>query len=158
MPSQSKTAEDYLKEISSERLEAFTTLRNTILKNIPKGFEECMAYGMIGYVVPHKLYPAGYHCDPKIPLPFVSIASQKNYIALHHMGIYANPELLEWFVTEYPKHCKSKLDMGKGCIRFKKPDDIPFKLIGELLKKVSVNDWIARYEEAFKAPRPAKKK
>lgn len=158
MPSQSKSPEDYLKEIPSERLEAFTTLRNTILKNIPKGFEECMAYGMIGYVVPHKIYPAGYHCDPKIPLPFVSIASQKNYIALHHMGVYANPELLEWFVGEYPKHCKTKLDMGKGCIRFKKPDDIPFKLVGELLKKVSVKDWIARYEEAFKAPRPARKK
>jgi hypothetical protein len=158
MPSQSKNAEEYLKELPSERLEAFTTLRNTILKNIPKGFEECMAYGMIGYVVPHKLYPAGYHCDPKIPLPFVSIASQKNYIALHHMGIYADPELLEWFVGEYPKHCKTKLDMGKGCIRFKKPDDIPFKLIAELLKKVSVKDWITRYEEAFKTPRPAKKK
>ncbi len=158
MASQSKNAEDYLKEIPSERLEAFTTLRNTILKNIPKGFEECMAYGMIGYVVPHKLYPPGYHCDPKIPLPFVSIASQKNYIALHHMGVYADPELLEWFVAEYPKHCKTKLDMGKGCIRFKKPDDIPFKLVAELLKKVSVKDWIARYEEAFKAPRPAKKK
>lgn len=158
MPSTSKTAEDYLKEIPSERLEAFTTLRDTILKNIPKGFEECISYGMIGYVVPHTLYPAGYHCDPKIPLPFVSIASQKNYVALHHMGIYANPELLAWFVAEYPKHCKTKLDMGKGCIRFKKPDDMPFKLIGELLKKVSVKDWISQYEKAFKTPRPSQKK
>lgn len=158
MPSTSKTAEDYLKEIPSERLEAFTTLRDTILKNIPKGFEECISYGMIGYVVPHTLYPAGYHCDPKIPLPFVSIASQKNYVALHHMGIYANPELLAWFVAEYPKHCKTKLDMGKGCIRFKKPDDMPFKLIGELLKKISVKDWISQYEEAFKTPRPSQKK
>jgi hypothetical protein len=158
MQSQSKTVEGYIKEVPSERLEAFTALRNTVLKNIPKGFEECMGYGMIGYVVPHKIYPAGYHCDPKIPLPFVSIASQKNFIALYHMGIYANPELLEWFVAEYPKHCKTKLDMGKGCIRFKKPDDIPFKLIAELLKKVSVKDWIARYEEALKAPRPERKK
>lgn len=150
MLSQPKTAADYIKEVPSERLEAFTKLRETILKHIPKGFEEGMNYGMITYVVPHKLYPDGYHCDPKIPLPFVSIASQKNYIALHHMGIYANPGLLNWFVEEYPKHCKTKLDMGKGCIRFKKPDDIPFKLVGELLKKISVKDWIAIYEENFK--------
>lgn len=158
MQSQSKTAEGYIREVPSERLEAFTTLRNTILKNIPKGFEECMSYGMIGYVVPHNIYPAGYHYDPKTPLPFVSIASQKNFIALYHMGLYENPELLAWFVEEYPRHCKTKLDMGKGCIRFKKPDDIPFKLIGELLKKVSVKEWIARYEEAFKAPSTKKKK
>ncbi len=158
MQSQTKTAEDYLKEIPSERLEAFANLRNTILKNIPKGFEECMSYGMIGYVVPHKLYPAGYHCDPKIPLPFVSIASQKNFIALYHMGIYADADLLAWFVNEYPKHCKTKLDMGKSCIRFKKPDDIPFKLIGELLKKITVKDWIARYESVLNGPRPERKK
>ncbi len=158
MQSQSKTAESYLQEVPSERLEAFTTLRNTILKNIPKGFEECMSYGMIGYVVPHKIYPAGYHCDPKIPLPFVSIASQKNFIALYHMGIYANPELLAWFVEEYPKHCKTKLDMGKGCIRFKKPGDIPFKLIAELLKKITVKEWIAQYESVLKGPRPERKK
>lgn len=158
MQSQSKTVEGYIKEVPSERLEAFTTLRNTVLKNIPKGFEECMGYGMIGYVVPHKIYPAGYHCDPKIPLPFVSIASQKNFIALYHMGIYANPELLEWFVAEYPKHCKTKLDMGKGCVRFKKPDDIPFKLIAELLKKITVKEWIAQYESVLKGPRPERKK
>lgn len=158
MQSQSKTVEGYIKEVPSERLEAFTTLRNTILKNIPKGFEECMSYGMIGYVVPHKIYPAGYHCDPKIPLPFVSIASQKNFIAFYHMGIYANPELLAWFVEEYPKHCKTKLDMGKSCIRFKKPDDIPFKLIAELLKKITVKEWIAQYESVLKGPRPERKK
>ena len=158
MQSKSTTPADYLKELPSERLDAFNTLRDTILKHIPKGFEECMNYGMIGYVVPHKLYPAGYHCDPKLPLPFVSIASQKNFIALYHMGIYANPELLNWFVAEYPKHCKTKLDMGKSCIRFKKPDDIPFKLIGELMKKITVKDWIELYEKSFVTPRPAKKK
>lgn len=158
MQSQSKTVEGYIKEVPSERLEAFTTLRNTVLKNIPKDFEECMSYGMIGYVVPHKTYPAGYHCDPKIPLPFVSIASQKNFIALYHMGIYSNPELLEWFVAEYPKHCKTKLDMGKGCVRFKKPDDIPFKLIAELMKKITVKEWIARYEAVLNGPRPERKK
>lgn len=150
MQSKSNTVNDYLNEISAERIEYFNKLRETILKNIPKGFEECMAYGMIGYVVPHKLYPAGYHCDPKIPLPFVSVASQKNFVALYHMGIYGSPELLKWFVDEYPKHCKSKLDMGKSCIRFKKAEDIPFKLIGELMKKITVKDWISKYEELYK--------
>jgi hypothetical protein len=158
MPSQSKTVAGYIKELPSERLDAFTKLRETILKNIPKGFEECMTYGMISYVVPHKLFPAGYHCDPTLPLGFMSLASQKNYIALHHMGIYANPELLNWFVAEYPKHCKTKLDMGKGCIRFKKPDDIPYKLIAELVKKMNVKEWVAIYEKIFATPRPAKKK
>lgn len=158
MQSKSATPADYLKELPSERLESFNKLRDTILKHIPKGFEECMNYGMIGYVVPHKLYPPGYHCDPKLPLSFVSIASQKNFIALYHMGIYANPELLNWFVEEYPKHCKTKLDMGKSCIRFKKPDDIPFKLIGELMKKITVKDWIELYEKSFVTPRPVKKK
>lgn len=158
MQSQSKTVDGYMQELPSERLEAFSKLRETILKHIPKGFEECISYGMIGYVVPHKLFPAGYHCDPKLPLPFASIASQKNFIALYHMGIYANPELMEWFVSEYPKHCKTKLDMGKSCVRFKKPEDIPFKLIGELMKKMSVKDWIGVYESMLATPRPAKKK
>lgn len=158
MQSQSKTVDGYLKELSSERLEAFGKLRETILKSIPKGFEECMNYGMIGYVVPHKIFPAGYHCDPKLPLPFASIASQKNFMALYHMGIYANAELMEWFVSEYPKHCKTKLDMGKSCIRFKKTEDIPFKLIGELMKKMSVKDWISVYENMLSSPKPAKKK
>lgn len=151
MQSKSSTVEAYLLEIPEERAEYFNKLRNVIIKNIPKGFEETMSYGMIGYVVPHKLYPAGYHCDPKLPLPFVSIVSQKNFIALYHMGIYANPKLLEWFVSEYPKHCKTKLDMGKSCIRFKKMDDIPHKLIGELMQKITVKDWITLYETNFKS-------
>lgn len=149
MQSKSTTVKGYLEELPGERVESFNKLRTIILKNIPKGFEECMSYGMIGYVVPHKLYPKGYHCDPKLPLPFVALGSQKNFIALHHMGIYGNPTLLEWFVNEYPKHSKAKLDMGKGCIRFKKMDDIPYKLIGELMKKVSVKDYIAKHEEAL---------
>lgn len=151
MQSKSSTVEAYLLEIPEERAEYFNKLRNVIIKNIPKGFEETMSYGMIGYVVPHKLYLPGYHCDPKLPLPFVSIASQKNFIALYHMGIYANPKLLEWFVSEYPKHCKTKLDMGKSCIRFKKMDDIPHKLIGELMQKITVKDWITLYETNFKS-------
>jgi hypothetical protein len=104
---------------------------------------------MLGYVVPHSLYPAGYHCDPKLPLPFAGLASQKNSINFYHMGLYANKELYDWFVGEYPKHSKQKLDMGKSCIRFKKPDDIPYVLIGTLMKKISVKDWIHLYESAF---------
>jgi hypothetical protein len=142
MQSTSKTPKDYLKQIPEDRLAHFENLRETILKNLPKGFEEYINYGMIGYVVPHSLYPKGYHCDPMLPLPFVSIASQKNFIALYHMGLYGDPKLLEWFVKEYASQCKHKLDMGKSCVRFKKPDQIPFKLIGELMKKISAKDWI----------------
>lgn len=150
MQSSSTTISAYLKGIPSERLDSFCKLRETILNNIPEGFVEQMSYGMIGYVVPHVTYPDGYHCNPKLPLCFVNIASQKNFIALYHLGIYANPELLEWFVSEYPNHCKQKLDMGKGCIRFKKPNQIPFELIGELLRKITVNDWIHCYESQIK--------
>lgn len=151
MQSKSASVNDYLSEIPKERAEHFNKLRDTILKNIQKGFEECMTYGMIGYVVPHKLFPAGYHCDPKLPLGFVSIASQKNFIAMYHMGIYGSPELLDWFVNEYPKHCKTKLDMGKSCIRFKKMDQIPYELIGELMKKMTVKKYVSIYEEAIKS-------
>ncbi len=136
-------------KVPAERKDAFTKLRETILANLPKGFVEEMSYGMIGYVVPHSIYPKGYNCDPKLPLPFVSIASQKNFIALYHMGLYADTELLEWFVNDYPKHSKSRLDMGKGCIRFKKVDQIPYELIGDLLKKMSVKKWVMVYEENY---------
>jgi uncharacterized protein YdhG (YjbR/CyaY superfamily) len=151
MQSTAKTVNDYLNELPEERKLAFLKLRNNILKNLPKGFEEQMSYGMLGYVVPHSIYPSGYHCNPKLPLPFISIGSQKNFIVLHHMGIYANPALLEWFTTEYPKHSTLKLDMGKGCIRFKKMDQIPFDLIGELAVKMSVEDWINYYETQIKS-------
>jgi len=144
-----QSIEEYLDAISAERIDSFTKLRKTILANLPKGFVETISYGMIGYVVPHSLYPKGYHCDSKLPLPFINIASQKNFIALYHMGLYANPELLKWFVNEYPKHCKAKLDMGKSCIRFKKPDQISFKLIGELAGKMSPEKWIKMYEANF---------
>ena len=153
MQSKAGTIKDYLAELPAERVEAFTTLRDTILKNIPKGYEEVISYGMIGYVVPHKLFPAGYHCDPKLPLPFVNLASQKNFIAFYHMGLYGNPKLNEWFVSEYPKHSKAKLDMGKSCVRFKKMDDIPYKLIGELMKKISVKDWTSLYQKNLTRPK-----
>ena len=150
MTSKATTPEQYLRELPAERKEPVTQLRNTILKNLPKGFKEVMSYGMIGFVVPHEIYPAGYHCDPKLPLAFMNIASQKNFIALYHMGIYSNSKLLKWFVEEYPKHTTAKLDMGKSCIRFKKPEHIPYKLIGELVKKVTVKDWIETYEKILK--------
>ena len=142
--------DDYLKNLPQDRLEVINKLRSIIKDNLPAGFEEAMSYGMIGYVVPHSLFPAGYHCDPKLPLPFVSIASQKNFVALYHMGIYANTELLNWFTTEYPKHVKTKIDMGKSCIRFKKPEQIPFDLICQLCSKMQVEDWIALYEKNYK--------
>jgi uncharacterized protein YdhG (YjbR/CyaY superfamily) len=150
MTSEAKTPAQYIKELPADREEAVSELRNVVLKNIPQGFKEVMSYGMLGYVVPHEIYPAGYHCNPKLPLPFVSIASQKNFIALYHMGLYGNPTLLKWFVEGYPKHSLSKLDMGKGCVRFKKPKHIPYSLIGELMKKVTVKDWIECYEKNLK--------
>ena len=150
MQSKAINIEEYLKEIPEERKLAFLKLRGTIVNTIPKGFVEQMSYGMIGYIVPHSIYPNGYHCDSKLPLPFVNIASQKNFIAIYHMGIYTNTELLQWFVNEYPKHSKQKLDMGKSCIRFKKFDHIPFDLIAELMQKMSVDDWINCYELQIK--------
>lgn len=142
--------DDYISKIPEERREVMDKLRQTILTNLPPGFEETMNYGMIGYVIPHSNYPAGYHCDPSLPLPFLNIASQKNFIGLYHMGIYADDALLEWFQKEYPKFCKSRLDMGKSCIRFKKPEEVPYELIGELCKKMTPGEWIAKYEGVIK--------
>ncbi|MCH3883599.1 DUF1801 domain-containing protein [Tenacibaculum aquimarinum] len=138
--------EDYINQVSEERKETLHKLRKTIKDNLPKGFEEGMQYSFPSYFVPHSMYPNGYHCKPEEPLPFMSFASQKNSINLYHMGIYAKPALLDWFVAEYPKHCKRKLDMGKSCIRFKKMEEIPFDLIAELCTKMTVEEWIAIYE------------
>lgn len=150
MQSKAETIEAYMEHLPDDRKGVMQKLHNIIISNLPKGFEQQMNYGMIGYVVPHSIYPAGYHCDPKLPLPFMGIASQKNAISLYHMGIYADASLLEWFQTEYPKHCKTKLDMGKSCIRFKKPENIPFELLAELVGKMSVKDWIKTYESSFR--------
>ena len=150
MQSSVLTVEDYLNEIPEERKEVFQKLRDIIRNNISEGFVEQMSYGMIGYIVPHSTYPSGYHCNPKLPLPFLNIASQKNFIAIYHMGIYVNPQLMDWFITEFPKHSNQKLDMGKSCIRFKKLDQIPFDLIAELAGKMTVEDWIECYETQIK--------
>ncbi|MEZ4797988.1 MAG: DUF1801 domain-containing protein [Flavobacteriaceae bacterium] len=143
--------EDYISQVPEERQETLKKLRKVIKANLPKGFEEGIQYGMVGYFVPHSIYPDGYHCTPSEPLPFMSFASQKNFIALYHSGLYAKKELYDWFVAEYPKHSKYKLDMGKSCIRFKKIDDIPYDLIKELLGKMSVDEWIQIYESAVKS-------
>jgi len=145
-----KTVKDYLDQLPAERKEAFEKLRNVIIKNIPPGFKENMQYNMPSFVVPHSTYPDGYHCKPTDALPFVNVANQKGFIALYHMGVYAQPDLYEWFTSEYAKHCKRKLNMGKSCIRFKYMDDIPFDLIGELMTKMTVQEWVALYEKNIK--------
>lgn len=149
MQSKATTVPEYIDSLPADRKKAIVAIRKAILKNLPKGFEEVMSYGMIGYVVPHKLYPAGYHCDPKLPLPFISIASQKNYISFYHMALYEG-ELLDWFREEWKEVSTKKLDMGKCCVRFKKPEDVPVDLLGELVSKVTPKQWIAYYESQIK--------
>ncbi|WP_294287116.1 DUF1801 domain-containing protein [uncultured Chryseobacterium sp.] len=150
MQIQSVSVEDYISQIPEERQEIFREIFSTVNNNLPEGFSQGSSYGMVGWAVPLETYPAGYHCTPGSPLPFISIASQKNFIALYHMGMYAKPELLDWFVAEYPKYSKRKLDMGKSCVRFKKMDDIPLELLAELSKKMTVEEWIGIYEANFK--------
>jgi len=150
MISTATTPGQYMEDLPADRQQAMAKLRDTVRKNLAKGFQESMGYRMMGYCVPHSIYPAGYHCDPKQPLSFVGMASQKNFIALYHTALYAMPELLKWFQKEFPMHSKKKLGMGKSCLRFKKQEDIPYVLIGELIKKVSVDDWIVAYEQNMK--------
>ncbi len=145
------TRESYLDAIPNERKTAFALLLKTIEDNLPEGFEACIMYKMLGWQVPYSIYPNGYHCKPKTPLPFLNLANQKGFIALYHMGLYANKNLYDWFVNEYPKHGKYKLDMGKSCIRFKRMNDIPFELIAELIQKMEVQDWIGLYERSFRS-------
>lgn len=150
MESKATTIEEYIHQLPEEKRGAITKLKQTVSDNLPNGFQTTMGYGMIAFVVPHLLYPDGYHCDPKLPLPFINIASRKNFIALYHMGLYARPDLLQWFAEEYPKHSKKKLDMGKSCIRFGMSEEIPFELIAELSQKISVAEWIEIYEKNYK--------
>ncbi len=150
MQSKATTVEAYIAELPEDRQKMINEFRKVIKKNLPKGFQECMNYGMIGWVVPHSKYPGGYHCNPKDPLPFMGLASQKNSVNFYHMGIYGDPKLLKWFTDEHAKASSKKLDMGKSCVRYKKAEDIPLKLIGELAAKISVDDWIARYEKMLK--------
>jgi len=149
MQSKATTPEQYIDELPEDRKAIVSAIRNAIKNNLPKGFEEVIGYGMLGYVVPHSIYPSGYHCNPKLPLPFINVASQKNYISVHHMGLYASKPLLDWFLAEWEKHSTKKIDMGKGCIRFKKAEDVPLKLIEALAKKVTVEKYIETFEKAL---------
>lgn len=148
MQSKATTPKDYIAGLPADRAEVIQRLRQVISRNIPEGFKETMGYGMLGFAVPHSLYPAGYHTNPKDPLPFIGLASQKHFVALYHMGLYADPELLEWFKDAYGDRVPGKLDMGKSCIRFKKLDQIPYDLIGELAAKMTPKRWIALYEKS----------
>ncbi len=150
MQSQAKTVDQYVAELPPERQAVIEQLRQTFKRQLPKGFEEVMSYGMIGWVVPHKLYPAGYHCDPKLPLPFLAVASQKNFISVYHMGLYADPAMLDWFKQAHAKASPKKLDMGKSCVRYKKPEDVPVALLGELATRMSPQQWIQLYEAQLK--------
>ena len=150
MQSKASTVDEYLAELPEDRRQIMTQLRKLIKQHLPKGFKEEMNYGMIGYVVPHSKYPAGYHCNPKDPLPFLNIASQKNHIAVYHMGVYSKPDLLNWFTATHAKASPKKLDMGKSCLRYKKGEDIPLALIGELVSKMTPDDWIRQYEQSIK--------
>lgn len=150
MKIEADSPEEYISKIPEDRKEPLAKLRAIIKKNLPEGFEERMSYGMIGYVIPHSIYPDGYHCDPSLPLPFMNLASQKNFIAVYHSGVYANKEMHEWFVDEYRKRTGKKPDMGKSCIRLKKMDNIPYELIGELSSKISPQQWVSTYENSIK--------
>lgn len=150
MKSEANSPDQYTDALPPERRQVIEKLRGVIKENLPPGFQECISYGMIGYVVPLSRYPKGYHCNPELPLPFLALASQKNFVALYPMGLYADRELHNWFVGEYPIHMKTKLDMGKSCIRFKNPEAIPYALIGELCRKMDPDQWIERYEGALR--------
>jgi len=153
MQSKAATPQQYIDELPEDRKAPINKLRQQILDNLPKGIEEQMSYGMLGYVIPHSVYPDGYHCDTSLPLPFMNLASQKNFIGVYSMVLYSKKELYDWFTTEYAKRCKYKLDMGKSCIRLKKMEDIPFELIGELTAKVTAEEWIDIYETSIKKTR-----
>jgi hypothetical protein len=150
MKIEATTPEQYIEQLPDERKEVVSKLRKVILENLPEGFTEEMSYGMIGYVVPKSVYPEGYHSNPELPLPFINLASQKNHIAIYHFGLYTDKKLMDWFLQEYPKHRQTKLDMGKSCLRFKKPVHIPFELIGELAGKMTVEEWVKIYEKNLK--------
>ena len=143
--------EEYISQLPEDRKQAISNLREVLRSNLPDGIEEVKSSGMIDYVVPHRIYPKGYHVNPAQPLPFMSIASQKNHIAVYHMGMYADKDIIDWFVKEYSKRVKTKLDIGKSCIRFKNVKLIPYDLIGELCRKMTIEEYIRMYEAGIKS-------
>jgi hypothetical protein len=148
MTSQATSVEDYLASLPEDRREALEAIRQRILQNLPEGMEEGMQYGAIGYYVPHSVYPAGYHCDKKQPLPFAGLASQKNHMALYLFGVYMSPEDEQWFRESWLATGK-KLDMGKSCVRFKKLEDVPLGVVGEAFSRRSTNEFVELYEKAI---------
>lgn len=157
MTSKAKTVKEYLASLPEDRRAAIAAVREVILNHLPKGYEEGMQYGMIGYYVPHSVFPAGYHCDPKQPLPFASLAAQKNHMALYLMCIYGDAKLRRWFESACEGSGK-KLDMGQCCVRFKKLEDLPLDVVGKTIARVPVADYVARYEQTLQATRSRKKK
>lgn len=149
MKHEATTIEDYINNLADDRKEAISRLMQLLREKLPQGFEENISYGMPSFVVPHSLYPAGYHCDPKQALPFISLASQKNHIAIYHMGLYADKALMQWFTDSWSNFSTHKPDMGKSCIRFKNMQKIPYELFAELFRKMSPQAWIALYEQEF---------
>ncbi len=158
MQSKATTVKEYLDALPEDRRKALQAVRKVIKANLDKGYKEGMQYGMIGYFVPHSIYPDGYHCDPKQPLPFASIASQKNHMAIYMMCVYSDPKLQEWFQKAWAKTGK-KLDMGKSCVRFKKIEDVALEVVGEAIKRVPVKKFVDHYESVLKSSskKPAKK-
>lgn len=145
-----KTVEEYLNNLTDERRRVVGRLRDFIIEALPNGFEEKLVYGMITYVVPKSIYPNGYRANPKQPLPFLSLAAQKNHIAIYHMAIYSQPDLLAWYKAEYSRLDIGRPDLGKSCLRFKNLEKIPYGLIGELCRKVTPEQFVEIYEQALK--------
>jgi hypothetical protein len=152
MASNAATVEGYLKALPPDRRAAISAVRQVILANLPAGYEECMSYGMIGYVVPHSIYPAGYHCNPKLPLPLANLGSQKNHMALHLCNVYGDPAAEKWFRKAWLASGK-KLDMGKACVRFKKLEDVPLEVIGQVIARTPVKKYIAAIQTALASRR-----
>jgi Domain of unknown function (DU1801) len=152
MQSKATTVEQYLSELSAERRGALEAVRRVVLANLDKDYEEGMQYGMIGYYVPHRVFPPGYHCDPRQPLPFANLASQKNHMSLYLMCVYGDSPLAEWFRESWAKTGK-KLDMGKACVRFKKVEDLALDVVGEAIRRMPVSKYLKQCEQAMGAMR-----
>ncbi len=150
MLSKARTVDEYLAELPADRRAAIQAVRAVILKNLDRGYAEGMQYGMIGYHVPHRVYPPGYHCDPRQPLPFAALASQKNYMSVYLMCTYGSPQHAAWFRQAWAKTGK-KLDMGKSCIRFKKLDDLALDVLGQAIARIPAKEYIAQIEAVVRA-------
>lgn len=146
----SENIDEYLQQLPEERREVINKLRKIIKENLPEGFEEKIQYDMISYVVPRETYLAGYHVDPSNELGFMAIGSQKNHVAIYSNAVYMFEDVNEWYLNEYSKHLTTKPDMGKSCLRFKNMNKMPYELIAELCQKITVDEFVKKYEETLK--------